>query len=159
MSRKVRGLRKVEALDGPPCFAAKQRKPAGVLGLGVAYEAKVVGLAKSALPALPVVHGQWFRYWDCRKALGYAQADVLVGLSDRVVILEAKLSQCEEGDIQLSKLYGPIVEMWAGVPTIKVQVFKNAKFAPEGLLLRSIEEVVNIPLRLASRTHALHWMP
>jgi len=75
----------------------------GAKRLGIAYER---ALAK-ALPA--ATHGQWFEYQNGSGKPEWCQTDLLLESERRVVVIEAKLTNLEAAQKQLTNLYLPVL--------------------------------------------------
>lgn len=106
-------------LSPKPKFAVKgARLPRGVKGEGVRFERKVA-------KALPLAqHGVWFEFEDSR-GLGHCQPDLLLIQSDRVIVIECKLTWTPVAQTQLSDLYLPVVEFVFGLPVVLVTICRN----------------------------------
>jgi hypothetical protein len=78
----------------------------GVKALGLRYE-RLVGRALGAWPGLRL--GPWFEFCDAN-GRGYCQADALIIQPDLVVVLECKLTDVPQADLQLEGLYKPVLE-------------------------------------------------
>lgn len=106
MSREIRGLQWVELAENP--WGRAPRRPKGVKGLGLRFEATVA----KALPG--ALHGQWFKFLD-NNGPGYAQADLLFEADGRLCLGECKLTDCFEADRQMKRLYLPLLQaLWDG---------------------------------------------
>ena len=68
--------------------------------------------------------GQWFHFRDVN-GNGYCQSDIIVKLADQCIIFECKLTDCEKGRSQLSRLYRPVVERCWHLPTRCVVVTRH----------------------------------
>lgn len=68
--------------------------------------------------------GQWFVFLDSN-GRGYCQSDIIVKLPSECIIFECKLTDCEKGRSQLSRLYRPVVERCWGLPTRGVVVTRH----------------------------------
>lgn len=85
--------------------------------------------------------GVWIDYED-DNGVGYAQIDHLLILPDRLCIVEAKLSQTCNAELQIRELYRPLLKLITGGGLIQgVQVCKNLYTEPQ-LPVRNIEEVL-----------------
>lgn len=91
---------------------------------------------------VPVRSSVWFSYLDAN-GLGYAEADHIIFLRDRAVILECKLSQTENAALQIKQLYRPLLRkiLGEGVLIQGVQVCKNLYRECPGLV-GSLQEVL-----------------
>jgi len=100
--RSIVGL-EYAALCLRPAHIPKSR-PRGVKAAGLRYE-------KALAAAIPrAEHGQWVEYRDLNGP-GHCQMDLLIEGSKRIVVIECKLTDVEQGFGQLRDLYFPIVEM------------------------------------------------
>ena len=152
----VRGLVSVKPVDKPPFQLTKSKD--GVLAKGIAYENQAARMVKSRLP-FPVVQGQWFKYvTEPTLKARFAQTDILVAAPGRMIILECKLTQTPKGDLQLSKLYFPIVSHWVkDFEVVLVQLFRNASYPTSGERLHSLDDILHVPAGKSS-IHSFQWL-
>lgn len=79
-------------------------RPRGAKAAGLRYE-------KALAAAIPrAEHGQWAEFTDMNGP-GHCQFDLLIEGAKRVVIIECKLTDVEQGRRQLEQLYFPVVQM------------------------------------------------
>jgi hypothetical protein len=90
----------------PACIPlSRPRKGSKVYGLR--YEKALADAVRAQYPR--ALHGQWIAYRrsDEPTRERYCQPDVLIPLSDCLVVLECKLTETEEGREQILHLYVP----------------------------------------------------
>lgn len=152
--RKVRGLKEVREV-APPANRKGGTAFSPSAAEGLRYERQLALHAASL--GWRVVHGQWIKFRDS-KGIGHCQPDVLCLPPDRnrVVLLEAKLTQNSEGEVKLEKLYVPVVRALYKLPVFPVLCFKNI-LAERDLMLAQLAEAAALPSRLAGKVHFLHW--
>jgi hypothetical protein len=86
-----------------PAHIPKSR-PRGAKAAGLRYE-------KALAAAIPrAEHGQWVEFRDLNGP-GHCQMDLVIEGSKRVVIIECKLTNVEEGRAQIENLYFPVARM------------------------------------------------
>lgn len=105
-------------LSASPCPRPSNLPVARLRGtkrMGIKYERDFAKAIKMAYPTA-TISGQWFRFVD-NNGSGYCQPDILVKLPTECLIFECKLTDCEKGRSQLSRLYRPVVERCWGLPT------------------------------------------
>lgn len=118
--RHIDGLKWVKAIPRPAWM--RKNRPRGVKLLGVRYE-RLVGIAiKKHYPE--VVLGQWFAYED-RFGKGWAQTDVLMRTPTGIVVVECKLTRCEEAREQIDLLYRPLLTRVFELPVIGIVVVRS----------------------------------
>jgi hypothetical protein len=95
----------------------------GTKRLGMKYERD---FAKALLATYKstVLSGQWFSFRDVN-GWGYCQTDLLLKLPSECIIFECKLTDCEKGRSQLTRLYRPVVERCWGLPARCVVVTRH----------------------------------
>lgn len=76
--------------------------------------------------------GQWIEYQDIN-GLGYAQPDIYILQDDRILLLEAKLTQTQNGWDQMEELYEPLLHFIYGLPVYQCLVCQNLRWNPERL--------------------------
>lgn len=153
--RSVRGLK--EVTQCPPPLNRK----GGTAGFapsaadGLRYE-RAVALYAASL-GLRVSHGQWLKYRDA-SGVHYAQVDVLAlpQEPDRLLVLEAKLTQKEAGEVKLKKVYVPLARALYQVPVFPILIFKNI-LTEASRQLTSLEDALRLPLREQGKVYHLHW--
>lgn len=100
--RSIVGLQ-YAALCLRPKHIPKSR-PRGAKAAGLRYE-------KALAAAIPrAEHGQWVEFRDLNGP-GHCQMDLLLEGAKRIVVIECKLTNVEEGRKQLEELYFPVVRM------------------------------------------------
>lgn len=153
--RKVRGLKEVREVSDPANRKGGTADFAPAAAEGLRYE-RALALHAASL-GLRVKHGQWFKFRDS-KGVGYCQPDVLClpTTNDRIIILEAKLTQKVEGEIKLQKLYVPIVRAVYNLPVFPILCFKNI-LEKRDRMLKALDEVLALPRREAEKVYSLHW--
>lgn len=127
------------------------RKPSltGSKGRGLAYERRV---GRELLRRnYPVESSAWFRYKD---ALGTAHCEVdhLLVLPKVVVLVECKLTQSDQGVLQLLQLYAPVASHYYGLPLVLVLACKHlsplaGRTAPVPHEVEDFDDVVDSPSR------------
>lgn len=95
----------------------------GTKRLGMKYERDFAKAIQQKYPSVTLI-GQWFNFID-HNGHGYCQTDILVKLRDQVLVFECKLTDCEKGRSQLSRLYRPVVERCWGLPTRGIVVTRH----------------------------------
>ena len=152
--RVIVGLKWARELEAKPsCIPAGRAR--GAKALGVRYEKALESYLGSGC-----TRGCWYEFED-KNGHGYCQTDFEIWQPNlnRRIVLELKYSWCEDGQIELNKLYLPVVR--AAKPamlTVGVVVSKN-------LLTRmprvEVFEDVFAAASAASRgTHSLwHFVP
>lgn len=110
--RVVAGL-----LSATPCTRPSNLPVAHLRGtkrMGMKYEQDFAKAIQQRYPN--ALLGQWFNFRDDNGS-GYCQSDIIVKLPSECIIFECKLTDCEKGRSQLSRLYRPVVERCWGLPT------------------------------------------
>lgn len=105
-------------LSAAPCTRPGNLPVARLRGtkrMGMKYEQDFAKALRTKYPDATLI-GQWFCFLDTN-GRGYCQTDILVKLSSECIIFECKLTDCEKGRSQLSRLYRPVVERCWGLPT------------------------------------------
>lgn len=90
------------------------------------------------------IYQPWIQFED-RNGYGLASPDILLVCSDRVVVLEAKLSQTVVAEHQLIKTYFPLVRHLFDRPTFGIQVCKNLFEHPKDSV-RNLREHLELPI-------------
>ena len=98
------------ALATRPAAIPRTRAGKGARGAGVRYERQ----AAKSLPSC--LHNPWYHYQD-DAGPGFCSPDLVAQQGSWVVVLECKLSNIEEAEIQLEKLYFPVLRVAYGRPT------------------------------------------
>jgi len=84
-----------------PCPWPQMAKPKGSKAQGLAYERAIAREIPKAKRNL------WVRFKDANGE-GYCCPDFVLKLGGKIVILEAKLTDCQDAYTQLSRLYLPV---------------------------------------------------
>lgn len=137
-----------------PKFATPSRSKDPLLRAGLAYEKKFGKWLGKNL-AWDILPGPWFLVED-EGGEYYKQPDFVARFKTHAIVLETKLTQSNRGDAQLRE-YAPIIQAWVGLPVLKIQVFKNARYAPEGRRFAHLSEAVGCPD--FSPIHVFQWIP
>ena len=110
--------------ERPRCIpVSRPRKGAKVYGLR--FEKAVAVAAQAVYPR--AMHGQWIEYKTQSEPsrVRYCQPDVIISLPDRIVVLECKLTETEEGRQQLSQLYIPTLNAISGKSVYGIVVARH----------------------------------
>lgn len=100
--RSIVGL-EYAALCLRPAHIPKGR-PRGAKAAGLRYE-------KALAAAIPrAEHGQWIEFRDLNGP-GHCQFDLMIEGAKRIVLIECKLTDVEQGRKQLESLYFPVAKM------------------------------------------------
>lgn len=127
---KVVGLRHVKILKNNP-WGGKQPRLKGNRAKGKTYERTVLRCLRRALTESDCIHyNEWLGFTDA-SGTTYCQPDIYVVLPSYVLLLEVKLTQTEDAEIQLRDLYRPLLEELYGLPVVMVQVCKNLRYQPK----------------------------
>ncbi len=112
-------------LDEAPVFPGEDAPTAAQLA-GLRYERRVVGALEKLYRQ--VVPGPWIGYRSRQKS-GICQPDALVWLdSDKLLVVEVKLSWQRTARQKLMTFYGPLVqEIYNPKEMAYVQIYKNWK--------------------------------
>lgn len=111
--RVIAGLLSAAPCDRPGNLPVARLR--GTKRMGMKYERDFAKALKAKYPSALLV-GQWFCFLD-DNGNGYCQSDIILKLPSEVIIFECKLTDCEKGRSQLSRLYRPVVERCWGLPT------------------------------------------
>ena len=148
--RNVVGLQ-YAALCLRPAHIPRSR-PKGAKAAGLRYE-------KALSAAIPrAEHGQWFEFRDLNGP-GHCQSDLIIVGQKRVVVIECKLTEVDQGRAQLRVLYFPIVEMvWPDKKPLGIVAARH--LSKEGDLTL-VETTLKGAIERAERQKViptLHWM-
>lgn len=148
--RAICGLQ-YAALCLRPAHIPKSR-PRGAKAAGLRYE-------KALAAAIPrAEHGQWVEFRDLNGP-GHCQMDLLIVGAKRVVIIECKLSNVDEGRTQLRDLYFPVAEMiWPDKPPLGIVAARHLTREHNEAL---VEVTLKDAILRAERDKiipTLHWM-
>ena len=127
-------------------------RPKGSKAAGLRYE-------KALSAAIPrAEHGQWFEFKDLNGP-GHCQMDLIIEGQKRIVVIECKLTDVDQGMRQLHELYFPVVEkVWPDKKPLGIVAARHLSKCPDvrrvettlkGAILRAETEKI-IPI--------LHWM-
>ena len=117
---------------------------------GMTYERGVKKQFERLIPKLwssfLIYSGAWIHFID-KNGHGYAQPDMVLELSDSVIIIEVKLTQTDTAEKQTKLLYLPLVAKLIPEKTIYLlQVCKNLRYVPkDGSLIKRLEDVLGRP--------------
>ncbi len=142
--RKIRGLKWAELRSEAPFKKSRPRRSA--LKRGLAYE-KVVGrelkrqIGDGSLKG-ELFLGQWILFSDAG-GIGWAQPDAYVLMEDRILLLEAKLTQSDAAVPQLLSLYLPLLRQIYNLPILCAQVCHNLRYIPKKLVESPQELLAN----------------
>ncbi len=147
MSRIVVGQVAWAKRCAKPAAIGKSR-PRGAKAQGLRYEK----LVAKAMPF--AVYGPWFEFFD-GNGYGYCQPDLLIIESDRVIVLECKLSDYYAGYSQIERLYKPVLRTTFSRPVVGAVICKVLRSdAPKQLVCASLSEALGksqgVPL--------IHWL-
>jgi hypothetical protein len=131
------------------------RRPRGATGAGLRYERLVGERLRKKFPGEALL-GQWFQFEDAH-GRGYCQADIVVPQAGRVVVLECKLTDTDDGREQLSWLYLPIVAHIWKRPAVGIVVAKylTDQSVLSALVLSSLSEAMS---KANGVIPTLHWI-
>lgn len=126
---KIVNLRNVQILKNSP-WAGKQPRLKGNRAKGKTYERTILRCLKRAFLEPDRIHyNEWLGYTDASGS-NFCQPDIYVVLPSYVLLLEVKLTQTEDAEIQLRDLYRPLLEALYSRPVVMVQVCKNLRYKP-----------------------------
>jgi hypothetical protein len=117
MKRVVAGLKWVREVEGRPKGIPIGR-PRGVKAFGIRYEKAI----EAEIPTF--ARGRWFEFEDVN-GRGWCQPDFVKVERNRVIVLELKHTWTEDGQIELNKLYLPVLRALYGLPTLGIVVVKR----------------------------------
>lgn len=129
--RAVVGLESAIEIAEPPFFARRRRLTASGRK-GITWQNKVGKHLQRLWPGR-VRSEQWFCFYDAN-GQGYAQPDHFVLFSDRVLLVECKLTQKELAEQQMELLYKPILEHIYHLPVACLQAFLNMRWREERMI-------------------------
>lgn len=112
----------------PPWFAQKKKRAGktknSAIVKGLAFERKWGKILRQNFEGMGELYaGAWIRFED-EDGIGWAQPDFFLVESDRVVVWECKLTQCDIGWEQLHYLYAPLLIKLYEKPVVCMQVCK-----------------------------------
>lgn len=112
-----------QRLPKKPAYIPKARLR-GTKALGLTFERKV-GLVLGRL--FSEVHsGVWFEYQTLDK-VAVCQPDHFAVLSDKIILVECKLSEKIEAWVKMRELYAPILEQHYARPVARVQAARHLR--------------------------------
>ena len=134
-SRRIKGLRWVEERASGPFDKAKSKR--ACIRRGNAYEKKVGRALRDKIASGSLSGelnlGQWFLFCDS-KGTGWAQPDAFIVGEERILLVEAKLTQTDTATAQLLSLYLPILRKVYGLPVLCLMACKNLNYVPKRLV-------------------------
>ena len=90
-----------------------------------------------------LISKQWYDFKDyC--GFGYCQTDHELHFDDYIILLEVKLTQCDQAIPQMVDLYLPVMKLVHQKPVIPVQVCKNLTHKPEDSIW-DVEQLIKRP--------------
>lgn len=139
--RKIKGLKWAELMENGP-FKDSNRGKRACVKAGHRYEKVVLReLRRKSLGE--TCFQQWIMFAD-ENGLGWARPDIYVLLSDVVLLIECKLTQSMDADVQLLTLYLPLLRSIYQQPILLLQVCKNLRVVPKKLV-EGPEELLQSP--------------
>ena len=122
--RRIVDLESAAFTDHPPFPPIRRARGAKLKG--IRYERRVGRwLAKQFSDRAELLLGPWIEFEDANGP-GFAQPDFLVVESERIWIIEAKLTHVPEAILQLRNLYSPLcAEIYPGKTQLMVEVVRN----------------------------------
>lgn len=134
-----------------PAHIPKSR-PKGAKAAGLRYE-------KALAAAIPRAdHGQWFEFRDLNGP-GHCQMDLVIEGQKRIVIIECKLTDIEQGMAQLRHLYFPIAEMiWPDKKPLGIVAARHLSKCPDTGLVESTLKAAILRAETQKVIPVLHWM-
>lgn len=134
-----------------PSHIPKSR-PKGAKAAGLRYE-------KALAAAIPrAEHGQWFEFKDMNGP-GHCQMDLVIEGQKRIVILECKLTEVDQGISQLRDLYFPIAKMvWPDKKPLGIVAARHlSKCSDIGLVETTLKGAI-LRAETQGMIPVLHWM-
>ena len=127
---RIQNLRSCKILKNNP-WAGKQPKLKGSRAKGKTYERTILRQLKRHFTDLDAIHyNEWIGYTDSTGS-NFCQPDIYILLPSYILLLEIKLTQTENAEIQLRDLYRPLLEALSpGRPVVMVQICKNLRYQP-----------------------------
>lgn len=127
-----------------------QARLRGSRAAGLRYERRVGA-------ALPQARGGlWFHFLD-RNGPGHCNPDLVLDLGDVLAVLECKLTETEQGRLQISELYRPVLRYALGREVIGVQVARNLTPRTDlGVVVHSLSEALT--RARGGDIPTLHWV-
>lgn len=127
---RIQGLRSCKILKNSP-WAGKQPRLKGARAKGKTYERTILRQLKRHFSEPEAIHyNEWIGYTDS-SGTNFCQPDIYILLPSYILLLEIKLTQTENAEVQLRDLYRPLLEaLYPGRPVVMVQVCKNLRYRP-----------------------------
>jgi len=153
--RRIRSLEFASEIEPPGNRKGGTKDFAPSAGAGLKYEADLAAHVREL--GLSVKHGQWFKFRD-KKGTNYCQTDILAlgEKADRLILIEAKLTQTIEGELKLNHLYVPLMRKVYGIPVFPVLAYRNA-LEPVEHQVKDLREMFSMPRRKEGIIHHYHW--
>lgn len=126
----------------------KRKAYRGIKAKGKTFE-KQVGRELKKLIKEEIIDGElfsnrWLTFQD-RNGHGFAQPDHFVVMKDYVLLVEAKLTEAIDANIQLNELYGPLLGFIYRRPILLLAAFKNPRTKPGAFHVQGPRELVENP--------------
>ncbi len=154
---KIMGHRVIAGLLSASLCSRPQGMPTsrlrGTKRMGMKYERDFAKALTARFPSALLV-SQWFRFLDSNGS-GFCQTDIIVKLADKCLIFECKLTDCDKGRSQLSRLYLPVVERAFGLPAYGIVVTRHLSKETEMERVTDLLASAVAASRVAIPT--LHW--
>lgn len=134
-----------------PAHIPKSR-PKGVRAAGLRYE-------KALAAAIPqAIRGQWFEFRDLNGP-GHCQTDLLIVGKKRVVVIESKLTEVDQGRDQIKNLYFPVVQMvWPDKKPLGIVAVRHlSKEQRLDLVETSLKSAIE-RAEICGEIPSLHWL-
>ncbi len=143
--RRIRGLKWAELRQEAPFKKSRTRKAS--YKRGNSYERTVGRELKRQIKdgslSGELFLGQWILFCD-QYGVGWAQPDAYLLMEERILLLEAKLTQTDTAVPQLLSLYLPLLRKVYELPILCIQVCHNLRYLPKKLV-ESPQEVLENP--------------
>ena len=142
--RRIRGLKWAELRQESPFKKTRTRK--ACFKRGNSYE-RVVGrelkrqVGDGRLSG-ELFLGQWIAFSD-QHGYSWAQPDAYILMKERILLLEAKLTQSDIAVSQLLSLYLPLLRYIYELPILCIQVCHNLRYIPRKLVENPQEVLAN----------------
>jgi hypothetical protein len=148
--RSVVGL-EYAAMCLRPAHISKAR-PRGAKAAGLRYE-------KALAAAIPrAEHGQWFEFKDLNGP-GHCQMDLFIEGQKRIVIIECKLTNVEQGIAQLQELYFPIAQtVWPDKKPLGIVAARHLSKTPDLSLVETTLKGAIMRAETQKIIPILHWL-
>lgn len=148
--RQIVGLQ-YAAMCLRPAHIPKSR-PKGSKAAGLRFE-------KALAAAIPRAdHGQWFEFRDLNGP-GHCQMDLVIEGQKRIVIIECKLTEVEQGVEQLRELYFPIAEkVWPDKKPLGIVAARHLSKCPDVGLVEPTLKGAILRAETQKIIPVLHWM-